>query len=274
LRINGRFLFQAFKYTVYSAITINVFVFFAEELQAARLEFPDGTAPGDLFTAYAATIDTAAWLVLLLMFELETWVLEDRHFTRPVTLSLHVLRAACYLLIVSAFYGYLLDALAMFNTTPLVGVRDLCALAGQHWSYATTFGEYAQITAANCGTFSGVDAFVRFDSMAAVVDHPGLADIHFLAVVDVVNAGVWILVVLLLEADVRLQEKNRFEGLVWYLSTAAKVLLYGILAFAVVAWMVTGDFVDWWDAFLWLVAFVFIEMNVVEWRQESHERAG
>jgi hypothetical protein len=35
--------------------------------------------------------------------------------------------------------------------------------------------------------------------------------------------------------------------------------------------MVTGDFVDWWDAFLWLVAFVFIELNVIEWRQESHE---
>ena len=33
-----------------------------------------------------------------------------------------------------------------------------------------------------------------------------------------------------------------------------------------------GDFfVDWWDAFLWLVAFVFIELNVVEWRHESHE---
>jgi hypothetical protein len=87
----------------------------------------------------------------------------------------------------------------------------------------------------------------------------------------VINAGVWLLVVLLLETDVRLQEKNRFEGLALYASTAAKFVLYSILALAVVAWMVTGDFVDWWDAFLWLVAFVFIELNVFEWRQESHE---
>ena len=28
---------------------------------------------------------------------------------------------------------------------------------------------------------------------------------------------------------------------------------------------------NFWDAFLWLVAFFFIEMNVVEWRQESLE---
>ena len=90
---------------------------------------------------------------------------------------------------------------------------------------------------------------------------------------DVVNAGVWLLVVLVLEIDVRLQEKNRFEGLALYLSTVAKIILYSILVLALVAWMVTGDFVDWWDAFLWLVAFVFIELNVVEWRQESHEEA-
>jgi hypothetical protein len=39
-----------------------------------------------------------------------------------------------------------------------------------------------------------------------------------------------------------------------------------------VYWGFEGDFVDFWDAFLWLVAFFFIEMNVVEWRRE--EQAG
>jgi hypothetical protein len=241
--------------------------------QAARLEYPQGIPGSEIFKAYAATIDTAAWVVLLLMFELETYVLEDRHYSRRVRLSLHALRATCYLFIVSAFYGYVTDALYVFKTSPLAGVSDLCTLASQGWSYATTFGEYVEITAANCTSLSNLGAFVRFDGVAAVVDEPGLAGIHFLALVDVVNAGVWLLVVLLLEADVRLQEKNRFEGWALYLSTAAKFVLYSILALAVVAWMVTGDFVDWWDAFLWLVAFVFIELNVFEWRQESHEEA-
>ena len=34
-----------------------------------------------------------------------------------------------------------------------------------------------------------------------------------------------------------------------------------------------GDFVDFWDAFLWLVAFAFIELNVLEWHQEALEQA-
>jgi hypothetical protein len=271
LKIDGRVLYQLFKYSIYTLLTINVLVFFGEEWQAARLEYPQGIPGSEIFKAYAATIDTAAWVVLLLMFELETWVLQDHHFTRRVKLSLHALRATCYLFIVSAFYGYVTDAQYVFETSPLAGVSNLCTLASQGWSYATTFGEYVEITAANCASLSSLATFVRFDGVAAVVDEPGLANIHFLALVDVINAGVWLLVVLLLETDVRLQEKNRFEGLALYASTAAKFVLYSILALAVVAWMVTGDFVDWWDAFLWLVAFVFIELNVFEWRQESHE---
>lgn len=273
MKINGRVLYQLFKYSIYTLLTINIFVFFGEEWLAARLEYPQGIPGSAIFKAYAATIDTAAWVVLLLMFELETYVLEDRHFTPAVKVSLHALRATCYLFIIFAFYGYVEDATYVFQTSALDGVTSLCELAGRNWSYATTFGEYVEITASNCGTFSNLGSFVRFDGVAAVVDEPGLAGIHFLAIVDVVNAAVWLLVVLVLEIDVRLQEKDRFEGLALTLSTVAKFVLYSILGLAVIAWMVTGEFVDWWDAFLWLVAFVFIELNVVEWRHESQEEA-
>ena len=42
---------------------------------------------------------------------------------------------------------------------------------------------------------------------------------------------------------------------------------------AAIYWGFRGDFVDFWDAFLWLVAFVFIELNVFEWRQEDKAEA-
>ena len=273
MKINGKLLYQFFKYSIYALLTINVFIFFGEEVLATRLEYPEGVSARDFFKAYAATVDTAAWVVLLLMFELETWVLEDRHFTRTVTWSLHSLRAICYLFIISAFTGYVEDALFVYQTSALSGISDVCALSDQGWSYATTFGEYLAITASNCTSFSQQSAFLQFAGTQAIVDAPGLQDIQFLALVDVVNAGVWLLVVLLLEIDVRLQEHNRFEGTALYLSTVAKVVLYGTLAGAVVVWAIKGDFVDWWDAFLWLVAFVFIELNVFEWRQETLEAA-
>ena len=41
------------------------------------------------------------------------------------------------------------------------------------------------------------------------------------------------------------------------------------LLLAAIYWGFKGDFVDFWDAFLWLVAFVFIELNIFEWRREE-----
>ncbi len=150
-------------------------------------------------------------------------------------------------------------------------MSNLCALADGQWSFATTLDEYAVISAANCTELSSADSFFRFGDTFAVVDAGGYRDILMLAAVDVINAFVWILVVLVLEMDVRLQEKDKLEGRILTISTVLKYVLYSILFLAAVYWGVKGDFVDFWDAFLWLVAFFFIEMNVVEWRQEEAE---
>ena len=80
-----------------------------------------------------------------------------------------------------------------------------------------------------------------------------------------------LLVVLILEIDVRLQERGIFEGLAFKISNYSKFVLYGILFAAAVFWGLKGDFIDFWDAFLWLVAFFFIELNVIEWREEDKE---
>ena len=202
MKVNGRIVYQAFKYTVYALLTINVYIFFSEEVAAVGLEYPGGLALRDFFKAYAATIDTAAWVVLLLMFELETFVLEDRHFTRVVTWTLQVVRIGCYFFIVSAFTGYVEDAIFVHQVSGLAGIDNLCSLAGQGWSYAITFGEYVEITAANCASFTNLDTFTRFDGLNVVVDEPGMAQVKFLAWVDVINAGVWLLIVLVLEIDV------------------------------------------------------------------------
>ena len=271
MNIDRRGLFQFFKYAVYALLTLNVYWFFAEEHLATQIQFPLGVALGELIEAYASTIDTAAWVVLLLMFELETCVLEDRHFTKRVTWALHGVRVFSYAFIVYAFYGYIANAIFVYDVVPLVGVSDLCTLVADQWSYAVDIDEYLSITASNCSSFSSSTEFFRFAGLPAAVDAAGLRDIQYLAWVDVINAAVWLLIVVILEIDVYLQEHKRFDGLALTLSTWLKFLLYSILLLAAIYWGIKGDFVDFWDAFLWLVAFFFIEMNVVEWRQESIE---
>ncbi len=270
MRLHTGTLYSLFKYAVYALLTVNIFLFFAEEYEAALTQFADGIALTDFIEAFAATVDTAAWVVLLLMFELETYVLDDESFTPRVTWSLRVLRALCYAVIVYAFYGYVANLWFTYATSPLAGVNELCSLVDSGWSWTVTLDEYVALSAENCGALSSAATFFRFDGLNAAIDAVTLQDVRGLAWVDVINGGVWILVVVLLEIDVWLQEHNRYEGVAFSISTALKVLLYGTLTLAVFYWMWKGDFKDWWDAFLWLVAFVFIELNVFEWRAESH----
>lgn len=267
-------IFHFFKYTVYALLVLNVYLFFAEEWAAAAHRFADGMEAGEIIEGFAASIDTAVWVVLLLLFELQTSVLADEDPGKRTLLTLHILRALCYAVIVYAFFGYLTKLLFLFSAQPLPGVADLCNLASDRWAYAVDFDEYQAITAANCTGLSNADSFYRFAELKAVVDPAGLSAIIRLAWVDVINSAVWLLVVLLLEIDVRLQERNKLEGFALRVSNFSKYVLYSILFLAAVYWGIAGDFVDFWDAFLWLVAFFFIEMNVFEWRKDSPDPHG
>jgi len=270
LNVNSSKLFQLFKYTVYALLAMNIYWFFVEERAAALVQFSGGVGIDNVREAYSSTIDTLAWVVLLLMFELETYVLEDEHITKPIALSLHGLRILCYVTITTMVFGYIDNLIFVNDVLPLAGITDVCALQPAEWSWAIDLDEYTPIAADNCASFSTASTFVQFRDVPAIVDAAGHTEIVRLAWVDVINSIAWLLVVIVLEIDVRLQEHNRYEGLALKASTAAKFVLYSTLLLAAIYWGVKGDFVDFWDAFLWLVAFVFIELNVFEWREEEN----
>jgi len=41
------------------------------------------------------------------------------------------------------------------------------------------------------------------------------------------------------------------------------------LMIVAIYWGVERDFIDFWDAFLWLAGFFLIELNVLNWQKES-----
>jgi len=264
-------IFQMFKYAVYALLTANIFIFFSQEWAALDFRFSNGVALEDIILGFAATIDTVAWVVLLLMFELETYLLDDKHFTRRVTWSLHGLRAVCYGFIIYSFYGYSSKLIGLFGMGPMPDVSNLCSLVNGTWAYAVGYEEFVTLTTSNCTALTDASSFMRYPDMMAVVDQAGYRNTMGLAWVDVVNSAVWLLVVMVLEIDVRLQERNMLVGRILKFSNGSKYVLYSILVIALVFWTIEGGLVDSWDSFLWLVAFVFIELNVFDWRQESLE---
>jgi hypothetical protein len=77
---------------------------------------------------------------------------------------------------------------------------------------------------------------------------------------DFVNATAWLLVCALLVYDV--YTAGHFNPDEWKWRNMAKGALYAILLGCAVYWGVTGDVLNFYDAFLWILAFVVIELNV------------
>lgn len=75
----------------------------------------------------------------------------------------------------------------------------------------------------------------------------------------------------LLEVEVYLQLKDKLTLRMMMIGKSIKGFFYLILFAAAAYWGLNGVFLDFWDAFLWLVAFIFIELNIFQWHEEAEE---
>ena len=265
---NPDLIFRAFKYTVYALLTFNIFLFFQEESLATQQTFSQGMNLGNIIEGFAATIDTVAWVVLLLMFEFETYVLSQQTLQKPkVKFSFVVLRTLSYGFILYAFYGYVSKILFTYNISPFV-VEDICALVGQGFSSIQNLDEYPLLDLQSCSRLQGQE-LLKLNDQQVLGSYGEWLSIQRLAWVDAINSITWIIVVLILEIDVWLQVRDRFYGTYRLISKILKGVLYSILFLAATYWGILGDFLDFWDAFMWLVAFVFIELNIFKWQQQT-----
>ncbi|WP_231758008.1 hypothetical protein [Microbulbifer elongatus] len=267
LSANRYTLFKIFKYTVYCLLVYNVYAFFVENHGAAGTVFADGVSLGKIIEAYNDSIDTLAWVLLLLVFELETWVLSDERLKGGTKWALNAVSAFCYVFIVYSFYGYFSEMVSLTHLLPVAG--SACELAASGgWSMVLEQDDYVALTAANCGSLSEA-SLLRLADAHVVGDAEIWREIHWLAWVDVINAGAWLLVVAILAFDVWLQLRHQLSDSIMRYSQVIKGLLYFTLLLCAIYWGLNGSFLDFWDAFLWLVAFFFIEMNLFEWQAET-----
>jgi len=163
--------FILFKYTVYALLAFNVYLF-------------------AIHGTFTETIDTAAWVIILALFEWETRSMGKPYSGKTEPLVLALLSIFGYSVILYSCYSYFIE---------------------HEW-------------------------------------------------LDFANALTWILVVLVLQYDVYFPgHRSRIK---WVLHNIVKSFLYaGLLVFAVL-WGIEGEILDFYDAFLWILSFVVIELNV------------
>ena len=261
----NRTLFQCVKYAVYLALLNNVYLFLVEEIDSATALNTSVSSLVNVFQIFSATIDTAAWLGLLLFFELETYVLSDQTLRSATGRAIRVMRGICLATICIACWGYFAEFYGLLASEPLDPMQ--CGMVDNNWSLLKDLDKFEPLMVDACGEGNWV-VLSNYDRVLATSEL--LQSAIWLAATDFINATAWILVVLVLEVEVRAVLASEGEG------TSAggaiflfKLLLYFILFVAAIYWGFEGDFLDFWDAILWLFAFFVIERNVVSWREKT-----
>ena len=267
---NHEKLYQFLKYSIYILILFNVIYFTVEDYFASAHTFKNGVSLANIGNAFSASVDSFAWYILLMTFELETYILEDDELSDKKKILFNVVVAVCYFFILLAFVGYI-EKLIMVYDFELAHITDLCAIVGSDIALALDLDEYAPLVAENCANVSGQ---IYFNSATSIyADHTILKQMKQLSLIDVVNALTWLVIVLVLQIEVFLQLRGHLSSYMYKVNSMIKFVAYFVLLFACVYWAYMGDGIGFWDAILWLGAFIFIELNIFQWRQEEEAEA-
>jgi hypothetical protein len=263
---------QVVKWIVYAILIVNFFFYVLDDMETAEHSLRNGGSFLQWTTTFTTTIDELAWFMLLFLFELETYSLSDEAFEGITGKLIHGVRLVCYAFLAHTIYAYSGDVLALTQELPLAGIDNLCQLAGREISYTYNL-VYTLVDQANCSTLSGGSVFYGVDSESLVTDTAGIAKSIQLAWGDLIEAVVWLMIVILIEFMVRLQGRGISSGPLIRAGNIAKPVLYGILVLIAFYWATLKHWLFVWDEFIWIAGFIAIEINVVEWRGELQDEA-
>jgi hypothetical protein len=263
--------FQVIRYSIYSLLMLNLAYYLWEDLIAFRY-VPKGAPLAQIVENFAVTIDYVAWMVLIVLFELETDFIPHEKFKGWLKWSFNGVLAACYVILLYAFYGYVTALVDFYNFTPFPP-EEVCGLVDGAFAYVTMDARFVELTLENCSALF-TDAAFKAAADNLVAAPANLAAGIWLGWVDVINAGVWLLVVLFIEWELMLELKDALSKRRLIVFKTIKGILYLTLLGCAIYWTMESAFIDSWDAYLWLIAFILIDLNVIDWDEKPKEAPG
>lgn len=271
MQVNLSLVKQSVKWVVYSLLLVNFTLYVNWDWHGATHALGPSEPLIKWLQAYAASIDYAAWLVLILLFELETYVLSDEAFTPLVRKGMHGVRLLCYLFVLHTVYAYSVNTYEVyFEVEQAAGVTDLCEVADGRISFIYN-QQYTYLDGDNCALMGTGKDYFLLDKGRVITDRVSLDRERWLAWLDVIEAVIWLLIMVLIELTIRLQERGISSGRAITTLNYLKFAGYGALLGMAVHWGLTDLVLNFWDEILWIGGFAAIEMNMSDWREEMEE---
>jgi hypothetical protein len=262
--------FRIFKVGIFSVLMVNLFYYLYEDVTAYLYLAAESTV-FDALEAFAVTIDYVAWMVLIVLLEMETSAQARDRLTRSRKWVFAGLTAACYLVLVYAAYGYV-AALTDAYRYESIDSKPACHFANTNFAYLSLEARPIELTHENCGGFAGKSLFKSpVDNLIAT--EANLLALQKLSWVDVFNAFAWLLVVLMFQIEVVLEQARKLTKRKLISIMVWKGAAYLVLLFCAIYWTVYSAFIDSWDAWVWLLAFILIDLNMLGLNQSQTQKA-
>lgn len=262
---------QLVKALVYALLLVNFVQYILIDIDVARHTMHSGWKWHDWTAAFATTLDETAWFVLLVLLELETYVLSDEAFTPVRVWLMQIVRLICILFIGHAVLAFGKDLVELSRSSDLA-VVDPCELAGRDLSFARNL-DYVEIETDTCASIEAAPPLVLFDQAQLVTDRSGMRIEWELAWADFIEVVVWLAILALIEIRVRLQDRGITAGAAFRFARVLTPSLYGVLWVIAAYWAFRGHWVYTWDEALWILGFMAIGANLSQWRDEIEAAA-
>ena len=259
---------QVLKIAIYSLLLVNFILYIIDDVRIASYTMRNGGSLLEWTRAFATTIDISAWLILLFLFELETYLLSDQTLSRPMFIRLmYAVRIFCYVFLVHSPYAFSVIYIDLLQVNLIPDISNLCELVPMDLSFVRNLA-YTEIDLENCLTLSSGEIFYFTEPALVVSDISGLRLEKNLALVDILEVLVWLLILMTIEIMVWLQDQSITRGSLVSFIKGAKYILYGSLWSMAAYWAYLGHYYFAWDEALWIIGFISIEMNVSDWKRE------
>lgn len=259
---------QTLKLVIYILLLINFVLYIIDDIRIASFTLQEDASFLDWTQSFATTIDESAWLILLFLFELETYMLSDEAWSKTLfTRFMYFIRACCYIFLMHSVYAFSVIYYDLMNVQQLQNITNLCELVPLDMTFVRNLS-YTTIDSLNCHELSSQSVFYFTEPNLVVTDVSGLQLERNLALVDLLEILVWLLILFTIEAMVWLQDRAITQGKLISLIKVSKYFLYGMLWSMAAYWTYLGHYYFAWDEAVWIVGFISIEMNVSQWKEE------
>ncbi|KAJ9456720.1 hypothetical protein DIPPA_17843 [Diplonema papillatum] len=245
-----------FKVLVYACLCMNWLSFFEEDVAAGRHVLDRHATWFDSAKVFSDSLDQAAWIVLVAVFELETTIPMSLQASGAQTV-LSILSGVCYVVLFYAFVGFVGKLFMLLDVEPCSPSTDICKVPGATFLTATL--DFENPLSHNCSLYMA-------SSLAKVTTNP----IYFMTAdyrrivallgIDALNAATWLAILCLLQVEISFVLTTPCAAGALVLKTMS----YCTVAAGIFIWFSFESYQDAWDAFLWLLAFLVIELNVVD----------